>query len=183
MTTESWLTFDERARQAWDRVMARVRSGDHPTGVELAEIIGRYGVPGSEVVHGMGGGTSEQHYVARRLRDEIHLGDGGRPTSEGDTISRALDAVLVVNQVEDETTWLFATDPSNATKDRAWEMVARRRGGISGPSLKRKVQRDLKNTPPDIRDSYLESVRLAREGGKMQRAMIKAKRAEATAQK
>lgn len=53
----------------WDRLLYRVAEKDHPTADELAAAVEHYGVPTEAACK----------YVARRLRDEVHLGDGGAP--------------------------------------------------------------------------------------------------------
>lgn len=57
------------AEWLWDDVLKRVERKDQPTKRELGDLVKRHGVP-----------SFAQEYVGALLCDEVHLGDGGRPS-------------------------------------------------------------------------------------------------------
>lgn len=64
-----------QAEMRWDRILDRIDQGNHPPADELAHLVEHFGVP-----------LRGQAYVAERLRNKVHLGDGGRPADNALTL-------------------------------------------------------------------------------------------------
>ena len=129
----------------WHELLFSIGVGDHPTRNELAARVERALADG-------GAPETVWKYVGRRIRDEEHLGPGGRPTTNPDErwakrLNLHHDVMLRVAA--------FRRLKDKAPKTRALSIVANWAGengkSITVHSLRRKL-RSLREAPTYIRD-------------------------------
>ena len=79
------------AHRPWQHLLWRIEQRDHPTPAELAEIVSR-------ALEKHGAPEEARDYLARRIRNEVPLGDGGRPGL--DEVGRLAQAVNLETWVQ-----------------------------------------------------------------------------------
>ena len=137
----------------WSELLRRIKAikeRGHPTGPELAvlveEALKRQGVP-----------DMVWQYVGKRIRDEVHRGDGGRPPDPRKRWAEALNLKI-------EAGLLAASFTAQGTKDargRALQIVAKGnedRTPIAIDTLRRKIRRNLSDLPPALAFQYRDSI-------------------------
>ncbi len=141
----------QRPISEWQQVLERVENKDHPTRLELAALVERYGVS-----------DDAREYVAARIRDDLHLGDGGRPRDPKARWARALGLMYDVQRLQAAFRLQGLTRP----KGRALELVAKEEG-IVPDTLDRIMKRGLRDAPHWMRgmlpSSITETEQMVRE--------------------